>query len=222
VSHSRAATALLLVLIAACTMAFLRAEQLKLHKSPVSKPRLHQSFSPGCNQVGCRPEASLQFTLRSPQTISLAIANEDGTVVRTLETDTRHPKGQVNFSWDGLDDSGEQVSDGRYKLKVTIPDRTITIPEPILVDTQLPGMTLNRVERGSTIVIHYTKADRNSRPIMVVRRGDEVVGERRLFLNPARLPPPELAPGRYLVQILAIDAAGNRTADPPSFKVTVP
>jgi hypothetical protein len=222
VSHSRAATALLLVLIAACTMAFLRAEQLKLRKSPVSKPRLHQSFSPGCNQAGCRPEASLQFTLRSPQTISLAIANEDGTVVRTLETDTRHPKGQVNFSWDGLDDSGEQVSDGRYELKVTIPDRTITIPEPILVDTQLPGMTLNRVERGSTIVIHYTKADRNSRPIMVVRRGDEVVGERRLFLNPARLPPPELAPGRYVVQILAIDAAGNRTADPPSFKVTVP
>lgn len=221
-SHSRAATALLLVLIAACTMAFLRAEQLKLRKSPVSKPRLHQSFSPGCNQVGCRPEASLQFTLRSPQTISLAIANEDGTVVRTLETDTRHPKGQVNFSWDGLDDSGEQVSDGRYELKVTIPDRTITIPEPILVDTQLPGMTLNRVERGSTIVIHYTKADRNSRPIMVVRRGDEVVGERRLFLNPARLPPPELGPGRYVVEILAIDAAGNRTADPPSFKVTVP
>jgi flagellar hook capping protein FlgD len=222
VSHSRAATALLLVLIAACTMAFLRAEQLKLDKSPVSKPRLHQSFSPGCTQPGCHREAKLQFALRSPQTISLAIADMDGNVVRTLERARAHPKGDVRFTWDGLSDGGAPVSDGRYELQVTIPDRTITIPEPILVDTERPGITLNRIDRGETIRIHYTKADENSRAIIVVLENGKVVREQRVYLNPAHLPTPELAPGRYVVQIIAIDAAGNRTTDPPSFRVTVP
>ena len=220
-SHSRAATALLLVLIAACTMAFLRAEQLKLRKSPVSKPRIHQSFSPGCAQPGCHPKARLQFTLRSPLTVSLAIVDVGGHVIRTLETDTRHPKGDVRFVWDGLNDSSRQVPDGRYELRVAIRDRSITIPEPILVDTQKPGITLDRIDRGKTIRLHYTKADRNTRAIIVVLRNGKVVREQRVYLNPAHLPTAEIAPGRYVVQIIAIDAAGNRTAQPPSFRVTV-
>lgn len=221
-SPSRAATALLLVLIAACTMAFLRAEQLKLRRSPVTKPKLHQSFSPGCTQVGCRPVADLQFTLRRPLTVSLAIADMDGRVVRTLDRNRRYPKGDVRFAWDGRTDSGAKVPDGRYELKVTIPDRTITIPEPILVDTQRPGMTVDRVKRGPTILVYYTKGDKNSRPYMIVSEKGRVVRERRLVLNPARLPTAELGPGTFLVHILAIDAAGNRTPDPPAFSVKVP
>jgi hypothetical protein len=90
-----------------------------------------------------------------------------------------------------------------------------------VVDTQRPGMTVDRVDRGPTILVHYTKGDKNSRPYMIVTEDGRVVREKRLVLNPARLPTPELGPGRYVVTMLAIDAAGNRTTDPPTFRVKV-
>lgn len=220
-SHSRAATALLLVLIAACTAAFMRAQQLKLRHSPVASPAVGQAISPGCSQEGCRPRATLRFTLRRALTISLAIVDEDGRVVRTLESHERHEKGRVRLVWDGRTDDGGVAPDGRYGVRVTIPDRDITFPDPVLVDTQLPGITIDRIERGPTIRIHYTKQEGDTRAMMAVRHDGEIVLERRIFLPIARLPHSELPPGHSVVELFAVDRAGNRTLDPPSFPVNV-
>jgi hypothetical protein len=40
--------------------------------------------------------------------------------------------------------------------------------------------------------------------------------------NPAHLVLARLPSGHYRVEMVAVDAAGNRTPDPPSFRVTVP
>ncbi|MDX6548708.1 MAG: hypothetical protein QOG33_2258 [Gaiellales bacterium] len=224
-SHSRAATALLLVLIAACTAAFLRTEQLKLRKSPIAHPHVRQAISPGCTDPGCHGQASITFQLRSPQRLSLAIVNTGGSVVRRLQPETAHPKGDVSLVWDGRDDAGRVVPDGQYRLRVTLASdgRNVTIPDPIRVDTKPAGISLGEITRGAaSILIHYTRAAGNTRAVLVVLRGDRVVYEKTALFDPVRLRLSLLSPGHYRVEVLAVDAAGNRTPDPPSFSVTVP
>jgi hypothetical protein len=223
VSHSRAASALLLVLIAACTAAFLRTEQLKLRKSPIAHPHVRQAISPGCSDRGCHSQASITFRLRSPQRLSLAIVDANGTVVRRLEPTTSHPNGDIRLVWDGRDNSGQVVPDGRYRLRVTLSDgRDVTIPEPILVDTKPAGIELGRITRGPVIVIPYTRGAANVRVVLTVLKGDRVVYEKRARFDPVRLRLSLLPPGHYRVELAAVDAAGNRTPDPPSFPVTAP
>jgi hypothetical protein len=224
VSHSRAATALLLVLIAACTAAFLRTEQLKLRKSPIARPHVRQAISPGCADPGCHDKATISFRLRSPQRLSLAIVDAGGSVVRRLVPEASHPKGDLNAVWDGRADDGDVVPDGKYRLRVTLAsdDRDVTIPDPIIVDTHPAGMEIGRVTRGPVISVSYTRGASNVRAVMVVLQGTRVVLEKPAVRNPAHLVLARLPSGHYRVEMVAVDAAGNRTPDPPSFRVTVP
>jgi hypothetical protein len=224
VSHSRAATALLLVLIAACTAAFLRTEQLKLRKSPIAQPHVRQAISPGCGDPGCHGSAKISFRLRSPQRLALAIVDAGGSVVRLLAPEASHSKGDFHIVWDGQGDDGSVVPDGKYRLRVTLAsdDRDVTIPEPILVDTHPAGMKLGHITRGPVIAVSYTRGASNVRAVMVVLQGSRVVLEKPAVRNPAHLVLARLPSGRYRVEMVAVDAAGNRTPDPPSFPVTVP
>jgi hypothetical protein len=224
VSHSRAATALLLVLIAACTAAFLRTEQLKLRRSPIAHPHVRQAISPGCRDPGCHSSASITFELRSPQRVALAIVGADGTVVRRLRPATSQAKGDVHVVWDGRDDSGRVVPDGLYRLRVTLASdsRDVTIPDPIAVDTKAAGIEIGRITRGPAILIPYTRGAGNVRAVLLVLKGDRVVFEKTARFDPVRLRLSLLPPGHYRVELVAVDAAGNRTPNPPSFSVTVP
>ena len=224
-SHHRAATALLLVLIAACAAAFLRAEQLKLRHSPVGHPHIGQAFSPGCSDPGCAPVARLSFTLRSAQQLSLVIVDSNDAAVRVLADTRPFPKGIVRETWDGSRDDGTTAADGRYRLRVTLGDgRRLTIPDPIVLDTRPPGITLGPVHRGTTAVaVPYTRSEGNVRAMMIVRQGDRIVlQKRRLVPKVAHLRYSLLDPGTYTVELVAVDKAGNRTPDPPSFRVKVP
>jgi hypothetical protein len=225
VSHSRAATALLLVLIAACTAAFLRTEQLKLRKSPIAHPHIRQAISPGCHDPGCHSQASITFNLRSPQRMSLAIVDAGGTVVRLLQPATAQAKGAVHLVWDGRDDGGRVVPDGLYRLRVTLVSdgRSITIPDPIAVDTKPAGIEIGRIQRRpAAIVIPYTRGAGNVRAVLLVLKGDRVVYQKTALFDPVRLRLALLRPGHYRVELVAVDAAGNRTPNPPAFSVTVP
>jgi hypothetical protein len=224
VSHSRAATALLLVLIAACTAAFLRTEQLKLRKSPIAQPHVRQSISPGCQDRGCHDRAKISLRLRTPQRLALAIVNAGGQVVRQLEPEASHPKGDLHVTWDGRTDGGDVVADGRYRLRVTLASdgRDVTIPDPIVVDTKPAGMEIGRITRGPVLAIPFTRGAANVRPLLVVLDGSRVVLEKVVVHNPAHLVLARLPAGRYRVEMVSVDAAGNRTPHPPSFAVTVP
>jgi hypothetical protein len=224
VSHSRAATALLLVLIAACTAAFLRTEQLKLRKSPIAMPHIRQAISPGCHDRGCHAQAEIGFRLRSPQRLSLAIVDSSGAVVRRLAGEATHPKGDLHTVWDGRADDGSVVPDGKYRLRVTLAsgDRDVTIPDSIIVDTRPAGMEIGRITRGPIVTVSFTRGASNVRAVLVVLNGSRVVFEKTARRNPVRLVLSRLPAGRYRVEMVSVDAAGNRTPNPPSFGLTVP
>jgi hypothetical protein len=223
VSHHRAATALLLVIIAACAAAFVRAEQLKLRHSPVGHPHVRTAFSPGCLDPGCTRVARMHFTLRSAQTLTLDIVDQTGAVVRHL-AQRRYPKGIVRLVWDGSTDGGDQAPDGRYRLRVTLADgRKVTIPDPIVVDTKAAGITLGTLRHGTkTLAIPYTRSQGNVHALLIVLRGSKVVLQKRVIPRVAHLRYDVLPPGRYTIEIVAVDKAGNRTPNPPSVSVKIP
>ena len=222
-SH-RAAAAIPLVLIALCAAAFLRAEQLKLHHSAVGHPHVRQAFSPGCTDPGCLPAAKLRFTLRKPQALDLAIVDASGNVTKTLATNRSYRKGPVVLHWDGSTDAGGGAPDGRYRLRVTLADgRQVTIPDAIIVDTVPPTIRIDQVHRGRVaLAVHYTRSPGNGYAMMVVRQGNRTVLQKRAMPHVAHLAYGKLTPGRYLIEMMAVDQAGNRTPNPPSFPATIP
>jgi len=223
VSH-RAAAAIPLVLIALCAAAFLRAEQLKLHHSAVGHPHVRQAFSPGCTDPGCLPAAKLRFTLRKPQALDLAIVDDGGNVTKTLATNRSYRKGPVVLHWDGSTDAGGGAPDGRYRLRVTLADgRHVTIPDAIIVDTVPPTIRIDQVHRGRVaLAVHYTRSPGNGYAMMVVRQGSRIVLQKRVIPHVAHLAYGKLTPGRYVIEMVAVDQAGNRTPNPPSFPATIP
>ncbi|HEV8451560.1 MAG TPA: FlgD immunoglobulin-like domain containing protein [Gaiellales bacterium] len=222
-SH-RAAAAIPLVLIALCAAAFLRAEQLKLHHSAVGHPHVRQAFSPGCTDPGCLPVAKLRFTLRKPQALGLAIVDADGDVTKTLAIRRPYPKGPVVLRWDGSTNAGAQAPDGRYRLRVTLADgREVTIPDAIIVDTVAPTIRIDQVHKGRVaLAVHYTRSHGNGYALMIVRQGRRIVLQKRVVPHVAHLAFGKVAPGRYRIEMVAVDQAGNRTPNPPSFPATIP
>ena len=222
-SH-RAAAAIPLVLIALCAAAFLRAEQLKLHHSAVGHPHVRQAFSPGCTDPGCLPVAKLRFTLRKPQALGLAIVDADGNLTKTLARSRPYPKGPVVLRWDGSTNAGARAPDGRYRLRVTLADgREVTIPDAIIVDTVPPTIRIDQVHKGRVaLAVHYTRSHGNGYALMIVRQGSRIVLQKRVVPHVAHLAFGKVAPGRYRIEMVAVDQAGNRTPNPPSFPATIP
>jgi hypothetical protein len=223
VSH-RAAAAIPLVLIALCAAAFLRAEQLKLHHSAVGHPHVRQAFSPGCTDPGCLPVAKLRFMLRKPQALNLAIVDADGNVTKTLATGRSYRKGPVVLHWDGSTNAGAQAADRHYRLRVTLADgREVTIPDAIIVDTVPPAIRIDQVHKGRVaFAVHYTRSHGNGYALMIVRQGSRIVLQKRVVPHVAHLAFGKVAPGRYRIEMVAVDQAGNRTPNPPSFPATIP
>jgi hypothetical protein len=57
---------------------------------------------------------------------------------------------------------------------------------------------------------------------MIVRQGSRTVLQKRVIPHVAHLAFGKVAPGRYLIEMVAVDQAGNRTPNPPSFPATIP
>ena len=202
----------------------MRAEQLKLHHSAVAHPHVRQAFSPGCTDPGCLPAAKLRFTLRKAQALDPAIVDANGKVTKTLATGRSYRKGPVVLHWDGSTDSGGQAPDGRYRLRVTLADgREVTIPDAFIVDTVPPTIRIDHVRKGPVaLAIHYTRSLGNGYALMIVRQGSRVVLQKRVLPHVAHLAYGKVAPGRYRIELVAVDQAGNRTSNPPSFPATIP
>lgn len=64
---------------------------------------------------GAKAVEGMIATDQTTQNINVRIENEAGQVVRTIEMGTL-PSGQHRYSWDGLDDNGQPVPPGDYKI----------------------------------------------------------------------------------------------------------
>jgi hypothetical protein len=232
-ASARIATVLVGVLIAAAAVAFLRAEHLKLERSPVAKPSIQKFFSATCmaGTRHCNPShrAALSFTIRRPATVALAIVDGDGHVVRRLSGPVAHPKGVIRTSWDGRTASGELAPDGDYHLRVELRSlgRTITIPNPVVLDDTPPVITV-RSTAGETPV-RYRVSERAR--VWAVARVADYTGHGDAprasfrgrngvvnFKAASRIPP-----GTPIDLVLvALDAAGNSSTIVPVTGLRMP
>jgi len=135
------------------------------------------------------------------------------------------PKGKVTARWDGHDDHGAIVPGGRYRLAVTLgnDDRTITIPSPILVDTQGPSVAITRVDRTPRhVVIHFLPSEGRALTLQQIEFGGKVIDEHPTRRGLSKFSLRNRDPGVYVLSIIAVDHAGNTTPDPPTVRVKVP
>jgi hypothetical protein len=129
-----------LVLVAGTAAAFTVAERLKLERSPVVPTDYRQEFSPVC---GCETaRAVLPVRFRRAETVTATIVAPTGETVRTLAEREQLERGRHVYTWDGRDDAGAVVADGRYLLRLWFvrERRSILIPITIRVDTRPPRL----------------------------------------------------------------------------------
>lgn len=67
--------------------------------------------------LGADRQAKIDFTTDKAAVATVSIKNEDGTIVRTFEVPAK--AGENAVTWDGLDDEGVPVEEGKYTVEVT-------------------------------------------------------------------------------------------------------
>jgi hypothetical protein len=209
------------VMLAASGLAFLRAEQLKLERSPVGGTHVKKFFSTTCQPVHphtrCASHSALMsFRLRTPGRVALEIVDSSGAEVKRLTpTAGRHmPRGRVTLHWQGRTDSGEQAPEGTYHLRVHLLSlgRTITIPDSTELDVTAPTVTL--LSAPGAHVIRY----RTSEPAILLVKATGTgahAGHSALFRGHGgrvHFRRTKLAGAEVTVTLVAVDRAGNRSA----------
>jgi hypothetical protein len=213
-------TLLVLVLLAATATAFVVTEDLKLEPDPLALPRVDATFSPVCR---CDQQtARIAFRLRRSDMLTLTIADENGRVVRTLLNEAQFRPGNHQFGWDGRDETGKIVPEGSYRPRVELQKlgRVIEFSKQIAVDTTPPAVRVLNVSRrivspdgdrrGDAIRIRYRLSEPSHALLLVNGRRVWRTALRAEGVIPWR--PGRLRPGLERLQVVALDAAGNRTA----------
>ncbi len=121
----------------------------------------------GTLRLGEQGGAEASFTLRGrAERVEVRVLDAEGRMVRKMQLEGGFP-GTRSVSWDGLDEQGERLPPGRYRIEVEAYDAE---GRPVEVDTTLRG----RVER-----LAYD----NGYPELVVEGRRVVLGDVR-FVEP--------------------------------------
>jgi hypothetical protein len=222
--------ALLVVgLLGGSAAAFAVTERLKLERSPIFGTRVDKSVSPYSGR-----RAHIIFKIRKADDLSLAIVDRHDHVVRALISSRPVHRGRKDYKWNGRDDAGKPVLDGTYKPRVHLAHehRTILLPNPIVVDTKAPHISLVRTSLTTvspdgdahhdylTVFFHSSEPVRaelfaNGRLAVKLKsfKADSVQWGRRNGM-PTR-------PGVYRLRLGAIDEAGNAGPRTPVFTVRI-
>ncbi len=229
-----ASTVLVVLLLAATAAAFALTQGLKLEKSPIFGTRVDPVFSPVCE---CdKANAAIAFKLRNADRIDVSIV-DGGDVVRTIERDRRYPKGPVTIEWDGRDDAGRVLPEGDYQPRIHVrgEHQTITLPNEIRIDVTAPVLQDVKLSRRvispdgdgrrDRLTISYRLNERGRGALIVdgKRQGKGTLfarTEERIVWNGKSRGRP-LDAGRYELQLVAVDPAGNRSGRTRPVAVTV-
>ena len=221
VPSRRTGIAVIAVMLAASGLAFLRAEQLKLERSPVGGTHVRKYFSTTCTPVHphtrCASHSALMsFRLRRPGRIALSIVNTSGDTIERLTPAAGRPtrKGRVSLRWDGRTDGGGLAPEGTYHLRVHLLSlgRTITIPDPIELDLTPPKLTL--LSTPGSRPVRYETSEPGVVLVRATGTGPEA-GHGALFRGRdgrVHFRHTKLAGAEVAVTVVAVDRAGNRSA----------
>jgi hypothetical protein len=226
-------TAFCVALLGATAGAFAVSEGAKTELVTLYRPHADSVFSPDC---GCPTGAArIDFRLRRSDRLTVWL-ERDGRRARTLVPGRVYPPGPVALEFDGIDDSGLTLPEGRYRPVVHFArgHRTIELPDTIVLDTTPPAVHVrHRIYthispdgdgRADSFRIRYSLGERG--------RGILIVDGRQVLITPRQARQGELGwngkfrghvvrPGNHALEISAQDAAGNRTDPFPFAVVTV-
>jgi hypothetical protein len=218
-----AATAIVLLLLIGTAVAFAETERLKLQPTPIEESFVQPAFSPVCE---CKTsKAEIRIRLNRADTVTMRILDESGRIVRTLVDGKRLPRGRTVLEWDGRDHNGDPAPDGSYRVEVRLDeaDRTFELPRLIALDTAPPIVRLvsytDSVEPRQRVRIFY-RVNEPAHGVLYVN-GIKRVGPTNTKLRAAKLQWRPKQPGRYRLELAAIDLAGNLAERTPPFEVTV-
>lgn len=91
-----------------------------------------------------RDRTRLTYVLWKEATVTVEVANDSGSLVRTLVAGEKKPAGDHALTWDGLDDDGVPVPAGTYHYQVTAVDAD---GHTTKLTTNLTVVTVKDVER---------------------------------------------------------------------------
>ncbi len=218
-------TIVLLGLLLATAAAFAITEHLKLIKSPIYAPKVVKTFSPVCHCA--TDKATISFKLRHPDLVTVTIVDSHGNVVDTVVTDANVRKNTaVTFRWDGRTSTGLAQNGSTYQPQVALTHdrRTITMPNRITVDTVAPkvlsasdgsGILIRGGHHGLAVLYAFSE---KAHAALYVRGRRVVFGRRSRLRDTVKwnggAGGKTLPPGRYVLEVAAVDIAGNVT--PPA------
>jgi hypothetical protein len=204
-------------LLGGTAAAFALTEQLKLERSPVLRTSVGKLLGPKCRCPLQR--VKIGFVLRKPDTLTVAIVDSHGQVVRTLLS-SGYRRGAQQFAWDGRNDFGGVVPAGTYKprLHLAHDHRTILMPNPIRVDPTSPTVAVVSVTprafspdgdgRNDVVRIRY-RANEPSRGLLYVDDRPQPKSKRYTTAGVVRWLGSGLGAGPHRLVLRAIDLAGN-------------
>jgi len=213
-------TAVIVGLLAATAAAFAITERLKLTKSPISATKIvHEYVSPRAHT-----KAVIAIRFRRADHVTVTIRDSHRHEVNTLAFRVLvRPQRRV-FSWDGRTDAATQAPDGTYRMEVHFESqhRTILIPNPIVLESQLPAV----LDAGVTpktfspdgdgqfdhVTIHYKLSEEAH--VLVSVDGQRVIRsrsrkEKDKVTWDGTVHGHALAAGTYTLTVGAVDLAGN-------------
>ena len=217
-------TLIVLALLVATAAAFAVTERLKLERSPITGTRVDRLFSPVCECA--RDAAVISFVLRQRNQVTVDVLDSDGDAVRILVRERDEARGRVSYTWDGRDEAGRIVPEGRYRPRVRIEEhgRTIVLPNPIRVDTTPPRIRFVDVfprvfspdddGRNDRVTATY-EVDEIARPMLLVDDRRRLLGRfsprsgRLTWFGQVNGRP--VRPGTYELRLRSFDRAGNRS-----------
>jgi hypothetical protein len=132
---------LVTLLMVATGVAFVVTEQLKLELPAITSTRVTKQFSPTCR---CdTSKARVAFSLRRAEQVTVSIVEPPDHEVRQLINAVDKPSGPLHVVWDGRDNSGRLLPNGKYRVWVYLVNERLTIklPNVIQLDTQAPKLS---------------------------------------------------------------------------------
>jgi hypothetical protein len=229
-----APAALVAALLVATAVAFVYTEKLKLTPSPIVGTRVDKVFSPVCD---CETDiARISFRLREADVVGIQMIDRDATVVRELVRARSASRGRLTFTWNGRDDEGDVVPEGRYRPRVHLANerRTIVLPNPIRVDVTPPRIELRSLRpkvfspdgdrRRDRVELGY-RVDEPARVSLFVNGRQRVrkLGQKREGTVQwfGRVDGRSLPRGVYRLELSASDTAGNLGVRTPAKPVVI-
>jgi flagellar hook assembly protein FlgD len=235
---SRLAAVVFGVLVIATFGAFFGAQRLKNAPPVLSRLSVFPFFSP--NRDGRHDVARVSFEVKETDNVTVAVVNSEDDEVRELMGTRRLVAGELTrLKWDGRDDDGTLLPDGRYRYRITlqhegrsvIPATSVrldtTPPRPRVVSigpTKGPGPEVLPLPEGGPAEVHLLAPGRD--PVIrlfkmspgvprKVLEDDNLSNGAKVWQWDGRTPSGHpVSPGTYLVTIETRDLAGNRGLSP--------